>query len=101
MPKEKKKTTAAPSPMHISKKKLDTESDTMSDVEDDSSSRVGPSGATLKPEGEYIVKFTVELELKSLAGAQIFKGALYDPNLLPDHRGDFFKHQSAMLCQND
>jgi hypothetical protein len=28
-------------------------------------------------------------------------GALYDPNLLPDHRGKYFQHPNAKLVQQD
>lgn len=28
-------------------------------------------------------------------------GAYYDPDLLPDHRGDLFQHEQAKLVQQD
>ena len=34
-------------------------------------------------------------------GDAIHVGALYDPDLLPDHKGDFFKHVHAKLVQRD
>ncbi|KAF8202894.1 hypothetical protein BJ912DRAFT_920135 [Pholiota molesta] len=35
------------------------------------------------------------------SGPAIALGALYDPNLLPDHRGRYFQHKAAKLVQLD
>ncbi len=32
---------------------------------------------------------------------EVAVGSFYDPNLLPDHRGDYFKHVNAKLVQLD
>lgn len=34
-------------------------------------------------------------------GPKVEAGATYDPNLLPDHRGDYFQHPKARLIQQD
>jgi hypothetical protein len=39
--------------------------------------------------------------LGAWTGPAIALGALYDPNLLPDHRGRYFQHKAAKLVQLD
>lgn len=73
----------------------------MDDSNDSRGQSASGSVGAKKPEGVSYYRFRSNSLTYFSQGDEIHLGAKYDPNLLPDHQGPYFKHVNAKLIQLD